>query len=253
MKQLLKIIVCVTLIIIGVSVTMGAQSIDINNSEREAAIEKMKEADRQEVLREMEAVYTQRSGKEPTKENLLESIKTKNAKGDELLAVNIALHIILLKKDKLQLDPDTISKLIQECYYNYYDSDYRSIRVSCANILMRIDKPKGVELSRKILDDPKMDLRSKLNTARLLINAKELIGYPVLQEGLIASKDQLRTRLAIPLLEAFFTYDGTVYGEKGEKVDILALIAKAKKDAKEQKIIDDLEKAELKFNEQKKK
>ena len=229
---------------------MGAQS---NNADREAAIEKMKEVDRQKGLHEVESVYSKYTGKEPTRENLLNSLKMKNAKGDELLAVNVALQIILLEKDKLKLDPDTISQAIQECFENYPDPDYWLVRVFCAHNLMRIDKPKGIDLSRKILDDPKMELIAKLNMARRLIKAKVLIGYPVLLEGLITPNDDLRRKLAIPLLEAFFTYDGAIYGEKGEKVDIRALIAKAKKDAKEQKIIDDLEKAESKFNEQSKK
>jgi len=73
---------------------------------------------------------------------------------------------------------------------------------------------------------------------------KILIGYPVLRDGLITPNDYQRM-IAFSLLDSFYKYNGAVYGEDGEKIDIPGLIADAKKTA--QKVVDDLGKVEGKY------
>lgn len=197
----------------------------------------------EQELREQRQLYVLSSGTQPTVENLFKSLTIQNARGDKGTEVITALKLIMFKY-KTELDSDTVTKAIIACYDGNPDSEL--IQVVCADSLVRIDNLKGVALSRKILDDPKKELETKLRVARNLIAVRVLIGYPVLREGLITPNDYTRKRLGLPLLDAFAAYDGSVYGEHGEKVDIHALIADVKKNAKEQKVIYDLEKAELK-------
>ncbi len=193
-------------------------------------------------LLKMKTYYTSITQKEPTTENLRKSITIQNAHGEKAEEVITALDLITPENKELE----SVTKDILSCYDR--NSDNQLIQNVCADALLRIDKPRGVDLSCKILADTKMKLETRLRAARSLVSAKVLFGYPVLREGLTTHDDYQRTRLALPLLEAFFPYDGAVYGEQGEKIDIHALIADAKKNTKDQKIIDDLEKAELKYS-----
>jgi hypothetical protein len=197
----------------------------------------------QELL-EQRQLYLQSSGNQPTVDNLLKSLTIQNARGDK--GTEVLATLKLITSDKIDLS--TIIKEILACYDRNPDNEL--VQIACADTLVRIDKSKGIDLSRKILANPQMTIDAKLRVARNLVAAKVLIGYPVLREGLITSNDYQRRKIAIPLLAAFSAYDGVVYGEHGEKVDIRTLIADAKKSVKDQRIIDDLEKAELKYSKQ---
>ena len=234
MKLFVKMamVVCLVLIITGGSMSsMGSDAVN-------------EKAARENTIRDLKSRYTRLSRKEPTADNILNSLMIQNAQGEKAGEIIAALKLIVSDK----MDVGIITKEILACYDR--NPNYWLIQAICADTLLRIDKPKGIDLSRKIIGDQNMSLEAKLNVAQSLVAAKVLIGYPVLREGLITSNDYQRRKIAIPLLAAFSAYDGVVYGEHGEKVDIHTLIADAKKSVKDQRIIDDLEKAELKYSKQ---
>lgn len=231
MIRLLAMVTC-----IGVFVVEGTAAVTDDAVSRAAA--------RKIALQELRTEYTRLTGKEPIGRNLLESLKIQNAQDEKAEEVVTSLKLVAFDEVK----SDTVVMAILDCYDK--NPDAWLIRVACADALLHIDKPRGIGLSSKILDDPKTNLEARLSVAHILAAKKVLIGYPVLREGLTTPNDFQRRALAIPLLDVFFAYDGAVYGEHGERVDVRAILADARKAAKEQKVIDDLKKAELKHNTQ---
>ncbi|OGV53490.1 MAG: hypothetical protein A2X45_24465 [Lentisphaerae bacterium GWF2_50_93] len=205
---------------------------------------KTPEIAREQELQQQRKRYTQFSGNQPTVENIRMSLSVKDVQGEKTGELVAALKLIVLDKDKIE--KDAFSKEISACFDKNLDNDI--VQVMCADALVHIDRAQGIELSRKILDNPKKSLDSKLLVAKHLVNEKVLIGYSILLEGLLTPDDFQRKNIVLPLLYAFFAYDGKVYGEKGEMIDIKSLIADAKNNTKEQKVLDDLEKAELKYS-----
>jgi len=226
MKWFVTVVVCLT-VIISHGTAMS------NDSVNEAAA-------RENALRRLKDEYTSVTHKEPTLANLLKSLTIQNAQGEKLMEVVDALQLIVSEKDKMK--SDAIIKEIMACYDN---NPYWLVRTICADVLVRIEKPTGIELSRKILRDPSVCLEAKLCVAQNLVAVKVLMGYPVLREGLKTPIDYQRKQLALPLLDAFAVYDGAVYGEQGEKIDIASLLAETRKSA--QAVVDDLAKAEAKY------
>jgi len=226
MKRLVTIVVCMAAAIPGGSAILGAEH-------------PYKAVERERRFLDLRAEYTDLTGKEPTRKNLLMSLTIQNAQGEKGGEVIAALQLLAHDKD----ETGNAAEAVLACYER--NPTNWLVRAICARALVRLDKPKGVELSRKILGDSKEGLDARLSVARDLVAEEVLIGYPVLREGLITPNDYQRRKKALPLLDAFSAYDGAVYGERGEKIDIAALIAEAKKAAKGPKIMDDLVKAEL--------
>jgi hypothetical protein len=240
MKCFIITIVYLMTVMVAVNVSLGTDPVKIMN---------LKVLTQQNELEDSKAGYTKITHKEPTSDNLIKSLriefKQKDIQDEQILEVFLTLQILALEKDNM--DSDKLTKAIMTSYEtNISDPFFRTL---CLDALLNINKPKGIDLARKIMDENKLNMDAKLRISTSLVRNKELFGYPVLREGLLIYDDRQRKTQAIPLLKDYFPYDGAVYGEHGEKVDIKALIAEAKKNAKgNANIIIDLENAESEFD-----
>lgn len=175
----------------------------------------------QNETRKNKAIYTAVSGKQPTFDNLIKSIRMENIKGLHDSEIAQALDLLIMGKGKDQtLVPD-----ILECYNR--NSSWL-VRVLCVEMLLNIDEDKGVELAKKIINDPKIELRAKLSMSRKLVAKGKLFAYPILREGLTTTSNYQK-RIALELLEQYRSYDGKVWDEKsGEKINVDQLLKDTK-------------------------
>jgi hypothetical protein len=171
----------------------------------------------QAELQERREFYTKVSGKQPTRENLINSLKLQNASGLKAAEIVMAFDLLEMESNK---DKALVPEIIK-CYNN--NSDWL-IHVKCSEMLLDLDEKKGIELAKKIIDDPQLDLEAKLSMSRRLVKKGKLFAYPVLREGLMTS-NKWRHRMALELLEEYRSYDGKVWDEKsGKKIDISQLL-----------------------------
>jgi hypothetical protein len=163
-------------------------------------------------------IYIKESGKQPTYENLIKSIKMENRNGLNNSEIIDALNLLIMEKENDKtLVPDIVA-----CYNK---NSRWLIRVLCAEILLDLEEGKGVELAKKIINDPQADLEAKLSMSRSLVKKGKLFAYPVLREGFMTPKKYLRIT-AQELLEEYRPYDGKVWDEKSDKKINIAQLMK---------------------------
>jgi len=187
------------------------------------------------ALQEARRCYRSFVGREPTLENISQSLKMDNTEYNGLAEIVVALDIVALESTNANVLADAVLKCYEK---NPTDGN---IRVGCVKALLHISRENGVELSRQLLNAQDASLETKLFVAGDLIAVHELFGYPVLKDGLVTVKGTDR-RIALALLEHFRRYDGASYNDRGEKIDISKLIEEARQ--KLQKVLDDLGKAQ---------
>lgn len=178
-------------------------------------------AARESEMREAKNRYKTYSKKEPTRENLVRSIRVRNATGVRAGETIAALTLMALDEAKDEgLVPD-----ILECFET--NPDNWTVRATCARALLNIKKERGVELSRVILSDPKADTETKLLVAIYTVEAGELDGYPVLLDGLLSTKT-VEVNLALHLVKLFKKFDGFKIPGTEERIDIEQLLAEVR-------------------------
>lgn len=167
--------------------------------------------------------YREITHKDPTYYNLMKSLEIKNADGYSLFEVQDAIDILLLKDIKTR---EVVDKIIR-CHDNNFGN--WGIRLKCGEYLIKLDveKTKGIEFLHLILNDPNMDISARILAADTMIKAGNLEGYFVIKDGLL-SKDYGAKINAIWLLKRFVPYDGKLYNEEGDKVDVKGLIDSVK-------------------------
>lgn len=171
----------------------------------------------QAELQEKREFYIKVSGKKPTRENLINSLKIKNADGLKSTEIVMAFNLLEMEKEK---DRTLVPEIIK-CYNN--NSDWL-IHVKCSEMLLDLDEEKGVEMAKKIINDPQANLEAKLSMSKRLVKKGKLFAYPVLREGLTTS-NSYRKRMAMELLEKYRPYDGKAWDEKsGKKINIAQLL-----------------------------
>lgn len=179
--------------------------------------------ERMDKLRDARKFYRDITKKEPTLQNLIKSIEIKNPVGFESAEIRYALDIFTLKGMKTK---EIIDKVIQ-CYENNLEDE--TIRLICAEYLVKLNvqKSRGIEFLKLMLIDDKVSLSMKILVAGTLVRNGNLEGYSVIKNGLLELYPGGRQN-AMWLLKRFVPYDGKVYNEKGDKVDIKGLIESVK-------------------------
>jgi hypothetical protein len=161
--------------------------------------------------------YFRLTGKKAEIQNLYESLALKDLQGKALFEIAYALDVIAFmdidKKD------DKLTQLVISCYRQ---SEYSIIRVKCIAALGRLKEEKADQFAHEILEDPKVELETKLRIAGIILERGRLFGYPFLQEGLTSDNKYTHDNIALPLMNQFEKYDGREY-EKGKKINMKAM------------------------------
>lgn len=176
------------------------------------------EAQRERERRDARTRYIKIAEKEPTRENLVASIKVEGARGKAAGAAIAALTLMALDDAPDEsLVPDILL-----CYKN--NPKNWTVRTNCARALLHVKKDEGVKLARTILADDNANLETKLVTGIYLVKVDELDGYRLLPEGLLSDKT-IEERLARDLLELFRKFDGVKVPATSQTVDIEKVLA----------------------------
>jgi hypothetical protein len=176
------------------------------------------ELDKERILKQQEKLYKQFSGKEPVLSNLIKSLDKKAT--DSKSAIEVIFAIDLLERNKINTQ-EVVDKLIN-CHKTYTKDI--TVRVQCAEYLLRIKKEKGIELSLSDLKDSTTGLEYKLMTGLNLVEiVGNLEGYIYIKDGFL-SGSIVKERLSVSLLKALIPYNGKQISPKGPVVDIEDII-----------------------------
>jgi hypothetical protein len=105
-----------------------------------------------------------------------------------------------------------------------YDRDVRGVvRMSCVSALLNIDVQRGGRLGTRFLEEEISPLQWKILAASVLLKQGVLSGYRVLGDA-IATPDDYSRRLGVQLFDAFRKFDGDVWNDNGDRVDLKDLL-----------------------------
>lgn len=191
----------------------------------------------EEMKSETEWMYTDETGRPATRDNLIYSLtKSFNAKGfsGEIFS---ALSVI----DACGYKGDDIIDAIATCYNTAKSYVFKA---RCIDTMFRLDEAKADAMARELWADQELGawdpygrLKDQLYLAETLVyrNRKRLFAYPTIRQGLMTKGKSARKtaaeavmKKAEKVLELYRPYDGEVYNEQGDKIDIEGLQAEVK-------------------------
>ena len=165
-----------------------------------------------EELRLARHLYTMAAKRDAQRTNVLSSLESTN-----YLEIVSALGVLAAER----ASSTNVAARVRDCYVRNVRNEDWFVRISCIRVLLFADQSKGVGYAKDALKE--LPLEGKLGLCIYLIGQGKLFGYPVLREGLLTTNVNTR-RMTLQLLESYRQYDGQVWNEAGDRINIEGLI-----------------------------
>ena len=157
--------------------------------------------------------YKAHTEKEATLSNILESIQLTNKNNE----VSLALMVLACTSEVT--NKNEVAKLVLQVYNN---STSPKVHTRAAVALLNLDKEKGIELCKQIVNDENYNLSKKLMLSKVLIDYDVLEGYDLIEQGLNSDSPSARSEAENLIIE-YKEHDGKK-DIKGNKIDILEIL-----------------------------
>jgi len=174
---------------------------------------------KQSMFDDAKSGYKMVLNKEATISNVLESIQLNIENLKIQNEVTLALQFLEFINPN---DVSNLNEVVQLVLQSYNNTSNHRIQRYAADTMMNLNKEKGIELNKKIINDKSYKLSDKLFQANRLVKAGVLVDCDLVKEGL-KSKDKLARSNAEMVIRRYGKYDGQV-DEKGNKIDVMELI-----------------------------
>lgn len=166
----------------------------------------------------LEGKYLNLTKNKPSKNNLIKSLK-KMFDGKTINLYAETSCALQLAKFYASKDQD-FAKAAKECFSL---NQYWGIRIDCIEIIEMTDSKLADKLAKEMLESDTYPTEAKLHILRLSFNRNKLYAYPYLKEGLLSNKE-FTVNFAKMLLNTAKKFDGKIYNEKGEKINIKKML-----------------------------
>ena len=174
---------------------------------------------KQSMFHDAQVAYKMVLNKEATLSNVLESLQLDITNIMTGLEVADALHILQY------INPNDLSnsnEVIQLVLQQHNNTTNQKIKRYVADTMMNLNKEKGIELNKKIINDENYSLSDRLFQADNLVRAGVLVDCDLVKEGLKSKNKSARSNAEM-VIRRYGKYDGQV-DEKGNKIDVVELI-----------------------------
>lgn len=171
------------------------------------------EEQRAQSVYSLQSGYRMFSDREPSRNNLIDSIEDPNSR--DSVEVISAIGLLALEDGSTPANKRRILK----CFRKSTDGQVRTV---AAMRLIELNDAGAQRLGERVLDDGRVELMSKLLLSRVLVDRGNLHGYPYLEDGLRSDISYVKEE-ALDLKEAFRPHDGKTWNKQGGIVDIAAV------------------------------
>jgi len=203
MKRISAILTILTIIIVRITL---ADSYIFNS-----------EVEKKDNLRAAKGFYNALTKKQATLSNVLESLQLTNNNISTVLEVGMALGVLSYTNELT--NQNEMAQLVLKRYNN---TSNRRIRIKASRALLNLDKEKGIEFSKQIINDTNYELSDRLTQASILVRLGIYEGYDLIEQGL-NSDNKSAQMCAEGLVLAYTEHDGEK-DVKGNKIDILEIL-----------------------------
>ena len=202
---------------------------------------------KQSMFYDAQVAYKMVLNKEAAISNVLESLQLniENLKIQNEVAFALQFLEFINPNDLSNLNE--VVQLVLQCNNN---TTNHTIRINVADTMMNLNKEKGIELNKEIINDKNYTLSDKLFQADNLVRAGVLVGCELVKEGL-KSKNKLARYNAELVIRRLEKYDGEI-DEKGNKIDIVKLVDLCSNKFTQPKLMKDIKPKILKMRESRK-
>jgi hypothetical protein len=173
---------------------------------------------KQSMFDDAKSGYKMVLNKEATISNVLESLQLNIENLKIQNEVTLALQFLEFINPN---DVSNLNEVIQLVLQSYNNTLNHRVRRYVADTMMNLNKEKGIELNKKIINDENYTLSDRLFQAENLVRAGVLVDCDLAKEGL--KKDGATRRHALEFIDSYSRYDGKI-NEKGNKIDAVELI-----------------------------
>ena len=203
MKRISTIVTILTIIIVRITL---ADSYIFNSK-----------VEKKDNLRAAKRFYNALTKKQATLSNVLESLQLTNSNLSTINEIIVALGVLTYTNELT--NQNEMAQLVLKRYNN---TTIPIVRINASRALLNLDKEKGIEFSKQIINDKNYELSDRLTQASILVRLDIYKGYDLIEQGL-NSKNKSAQMCAEGLVLAYSEHDGEK-DVKGNKIDILEIL-----------------------------